>query len=894
MVALYSEIRALLRSPFTTGVAIAGSFLLSQTSAFLGGISPAAAQNIVTDGTLGTPAVAIPITPNGTLNNPAQPNLPALYPNAYIIQEALGQTVGNNLFHSFNRFNLSNGESAVFQSGGTIRNILSRVTGGNASLIDGLIQTQSTNVNLFLINPQGIIFGSNAKLDIGGTGGRGSFVATTTDSLVWGNDPTRQFNARTPGGADSLLTLVGDPSGFLVGQTRPGAIAVNGSQLNVFPNQRLLFLGGDFTQTNGRLSAQGGQVEIAAIAGSGTVGLNLENPAEFGFAIPRSMQRADVLINSGIISTSARDTESGDISIQAKTITVTNSSRLFAETAGAGNAGDIYLFASDSIEVSNQSTLQSIVRSGGVGDGGVVFLRAPGTVSILNGSGLFSVIDEGGSGKFGANGFAGNVFDAVLGRAGKPIVGSVFIAAGSILLSNGSVLNASTAGSGNAGAVLAVAQDSITITNGSAIGSIVLPTANGSAGGVILGASSILIDASSSLTTSTFGNGDAGLILAIASDRITIDGNRSGIFSAVAPGIDQAAGGIVIGAKVLELQNGARISVDNAGSGTAGDIFITGLGVYLNRGARISAITKSGQGGNIQLQVGVLILNNTSNISTEAGTDQAGGNGGNVLITGSTFRFGLDRAFIVSGKPIGNSNIRANAFTGDGGSISILAYKLTDIARRADVSATNDIDASSRFGLNGTVELSVLDIDPERGTVALAGRLTDVTNLIAEGCDSRGKLSLGRLVSTGRGGLPSSPVETLADESVVANWVVVPEKNEPEKNEPEKNQTGDRSTTALQQNSTETTSYAASPDLNAASPTEDLPPFSEDSPQPLQSTFTPAKPVPSAPKNRHPSFEIVEAQGWTVDSDGNVVLVAQASTPELHIPWLLPGTCPTL
>ena len=877
MAAIYREIWELLRSPLGIGVAIAGNILVIQSSVFFGIIDPAAAQNIVTDGTLGTPAGAIPITPNGTLNNPAQPNLPTLYPNAYIIQEALGRTVGDNLFHSFSRFNLSNSESAVFQSGGNIRNILSRVTGGNASIIDGLIQTQSTSVNLFLIKPQGIVFGPNAKLDVGGENGRGSFVATTTDGLIWGNDPTRQFNARTPGGADGLLTLIGDPSGFLVGQTRPGAIAINGSQLSVFADQRLLLLGGDVTMNGGQLLARGGRVEIASVAGAGTVGLNLDNPGDFGFAIPNTMQRADVLVNGGIINTSARDTASGDISIQAKTITITNGSRLFAETAGAGNAGDIYLIASESIEISNQSTLQSIVRKGGVGDGGVVFLRAPETVSILNGSGLFSVIDEGGSGKFGSNDFAGNVFDAVLERAGKPIVGSVFIDAGSILLSNGSVLSASTAGNGNAGAVLAVAKDSITITNGSGIGSIVLPTANGSAGGVILAASSILIDGASRLTTSTLGNGDAGLILAIARDLITIDGNRSGIFSTVAPGVSQTAGAIVIGSNSLVLQNGAKISVDNAGSGSAGDIFITGLGVYLDRGAQISAITKSGQGGNIEFQVGVLILNNNSNISTEAGTAEAGGNGGNIFITGNSFRLGGDRAFIVSGKPIGNSNIRANAFTGNGGSIFILAYKLTDIARRADVTATNDIDASSRFGLSGTVNLSVLDIDPERGTVALTGRLTDVTSLIAEGCDSRGKLSSGRLVSTGRGGLPSSPVETLADETVAANWVAVPERNQASEQQP-----------IPRDVVTASRPEPAELDLESLGNA----PTSEDSPQSVQPTFTSPKPTSPAPQNRQPSFEIVEAQGWEVDADGNVVLIAQAKTAELQIPWLLPGTCP--
>ncbi|MCY7393165.1 MAG: hypothetical protein LH647_17230, partial [Leptolyngbyaceae cyanobacterium CAN_BIN12] len=64
-------------------------------------------------------------------------------------------------------------------------------------------------------------------------------------------------------------------------------------------------------------------------------------------------------------------------------------------------------------------------------------------------------------------------------------------------------------------------------------------------------------------------------------------------------------------------------------------------------------------------------------------------------------------------------------------------------------------------------------------------------------------------------------------------------------------------------------------------------------PQAWQSTFTSPKPVAPAPQNRNPSFEIIEAQGWKVDSDGNVVLVAQTPTTEPQIPWLLPGVCPT-
>ncbi len=115
-------------------------------------ISPttdAFAQNITLDGTLGT---------SGTLTGPN-----------YEIPQSVGQTVGNNLFHSFGKFNLNSNEAAIFQSADNIRNILSRVTGGSPSSIDGLIRTLGSDVNFFLINPSGIIFGENARLDVSGS-----------------------------------------------------------------------------------------------------------------------------------------------------------------------------------------------------------------------------------------------------------------------------------------------------------------------------------------------------------------------------------------------------------------------------------------------------------------------------------------------------------------------------------------------------------------------------------------------------------------------------------------------------------------------------------------------------------------------------------------------------
>ena len=127
-----------------------------------------------------------------------------------------GATRGANLFRSFGEFNVGEGRSVYFTNPAGIENILSRVTGGNPSQILGKLGVLG-NANLFLINPNGIIFGQNASLDV-----RGSFVGTTASAIGFGNQGF--FSATNPS-TPSLLTV--NPSALLFNQIRAASIENN-------------------------------------------------------------------------------------------------------------------------------------------------------------------------------------------------------------------------------------------------------------------------------------------------------------------------------------------------------------------------------------------------------------------------------------------------------------------------------------------------------------------------------------------------------------------------------------------------------------------------------------------------------------------------------------------
>jgi filamentous hemagglutinin family protein len=148
-----------------------------------------------------------------------------------------------------------------FVSTPSIQNILGRVVGGDASIINGLIQVSGSNANLYLMNPAGIVFGAGARLNV-----PASFFATTATGIGFGNN---WFNAT---GSNNYAALNGTPSTFAFTTSQPGSI-INAGSLAVQPGQTITLLGGTVTNT-GEISAPGGQITLSAVPGQSLVRLS--------------------------------------------------------------------------------------------------------------------------------------------------------------------------------------------------------------------------------------------------------------------------------------------------------------------------------------------------------------------------------------------------------------------------------------------------------------------------------------------------------------------------------------------------------------------------------------------------------------------------------------------
>jgi filamentous hemagglutinin family protein len=606
------------------------------------------AQNITLDGTLG---------PAATLTGPT-----------YQIRQDLGQTVGSNLFHSFGKFNLNANETAVFQSAPAIRNILSRVTGGSVSSIDGLIFTQSGAVNLYLINPAGIVFGPNARLDIGSST-RGSFVATTLDAITFPNDS--QFSATNPGTASTLLTIVGDPSGFLASQRTLPPIAATGSILGVYSGQSLLLLGGNITLDNSNVFVnfpQGGRVELGALAGAGVVGLSV-NGNDLQLSLPEQTARADVTINRSAIDVQAED--AGSLGIGARNLDINNSLLLAGIGSGLGTinsqAGDITLNATDTIQIRGASFVNNNVRNRSIGNAGNLIISADNLIVIENSELQLLTRGQGNAGNILINVRDRLLFDQSVasssvqsGAIGNG--GNIRVSTGTLTFTNTARLSVSTRGVGNAGTIDVEVRDRASFDD-SYLSGIVAQEGVGNGGNLSLVAETLYLTNGGQLTATTNGRGNAGNVRVNVRDQIIVDGYNpsaefpSGIFSEVA----------------------------STGIGKGGDIQVSTGSLFINRGAQFFAGTRGiGDAGTIQVTArDIISLNgfdaNTDNVSgLITSADSPTGRSGNIFMAAPTIQItngAQVNAVTASARKGGDITIRANELIVlDGGQVTTTTF----------------------------------------------------------------------------------------------------------------------------------------------------------------------------------------------------------------------------
>ncbi len=649
------------------------------------------AQSITLDGTLGTSA------PIPTFAAPP-------YTTVYDIQQTLGQTVGSNLFHSFSRFNLTATEAAFFRSDASIRTIISRVTGGTASSIDGLIATQSANVNLFLINPAGIVFGPNAQLDVGSST-RGSFVATTVDAITFPGGG--QFSAVNPGNGSSLLTLVGDPSGFLASQRQPGSIVSRGSLLEVYPSQSLVLLGGEIQLNNSVLQAKDGQIGLAGIAGAGVAGGGDVGLTTIGnllsLDISTQTARSDVALNNSILF--VQNQGAGSIALTGRNLDIAGSIALAGiasgQTANRDRPGAIALNATDQIMIRQASILSNSVF-GGVGDGGDIQIQT-GSLQVTDKSFLANFhtgIGKGGNLLITARGsvtFDGGGDDLLQASAttfalqGQGDAGDIRISANQLNLLNGGKLQTSTNRLGNAGQIVLTIQDA-TVLDGTArnplltsgIFSYVGFDGVGRGGNIQLTTASFSVTNGAMVQANTFGQGDGGDITLTIRDTVRLDGavrspvgiGTSSIQSQVSTIATGNGGTIRIATRDLTVTNGAEINVSTLGQGNTGNILIDASNAIAIDGEAADQLTTAtgqtlsfvssigagvygvGNGGIVQLQTRTLTVTNGGDISTVVGGQ---GNAANITILAQD-------SILVSGsaKDGGRSSIASAVNQGEG------------------------------------------------------------------------------------------------------------------------------------------------------------------------------------------------------------------------------------
>jgi filamentous hemagglutinin family protein len=666
---------------------IAGSLLVAVT-AFVGVVLHAGASSaqISLDGTIR------PGAPNGPLTGPD-----------FMIPAEAGATHGNNLFHSFGQFNLQKGEKATFTGSRSIENVISRVTGGTRSFIDGRIDSKTSmpSANFFLLNPSGVLFGVNASLNIGG-----AFHVTTAGCVrAAGENCLRPI-------AGSKLKFFTDPSmtsvlttdapaafGFL-GTAPPSVISVENGKLEVSSGQVLSLVGGDVRITvpvDQGLSLAGGDVKV--------MGTTLTLPGG----------QIQILAGDGAVPNATLAAPGGRIYVESVGRTAGEAPLTMAPDASA-RLGQIALSRKAVIDASGSA-------------GGTVLIRGGGLVmddaSIL----ADTLGDEVG---------AARAIDAWL--------------TGAMELKNGAKIGALTFGEDALGGEIVAQVGSLSLTGGAQIARTSHSLKAGSTGGVkITATDSVTISGKSIAGESSglFSNAFAGETLGgVSVSASSLEMSEGGTISVLS--LDTGASGEIsltgppgrAALRELTVTGGATISSSVVGDALPGRVTVTADSVLLsgrdpraalNRSGILSSSRLDARAGDISLNVGRLTVTNGAVIESGSQVSRQGGNvtvqardsvlvsgGGSVTSQANLTDVGEVRIEPPAGGPaptltIDNGAVRASTRGGgDAGKVTLTVDRL-NLTGGGQIQSSSERNAS---GAGGDVTITAADSVTVKGAAS--------------------------------------------------------------------------------------------------------------------------------------------------------------------------------
>ena len=683
----------------------------------------------------------------------------------FSISHDLGTLSGRNLFHSFTTFSISQGESATFTGPSSIANVISRVTGGETSSIDGLLRSEVGTANFFFINPSGVVFGENAKVDV-----PAAFHVGTADEIRFSDGAV--FSAADPV-ACTLTVAQPESFGFLTPQA--AAISINDAVLEFAPESRVslsagsLEVSGTSLINRAELSALEGEITLLAtgeqtgavsFAGLSEIpwsgNINIENGyIEVDGAISIQGGGINIMTSEIYAGNSGEYDIQGGIGIIAETLDVSGSI-LAAMVIGDGDGGTVTLDVKEDLSLSNGTHVKSqatygngdagdlLIESGSLtldnafirsisylsdaGKAGSVIIAVDGTLEMMNGSDIYNCTLWGadtGDVKINTGSLVMDhskiktatltLFTDTIGDAGDITI----TAENSLQVLNGAHISISTSSQGNGGDTHITADNLIIDGQGTETGIFQDVSSTGSVGTLTVAVTEQLdILNGGMISNSTNGAGDSG-DLKITAGNLTIDGQGyiAGIYND-ARSTGNAGSLTVDVTDQLEILEWGQISNAAVDQGSTGDLYVTATSLSIDGKGSLSAVETGifgdtfieGQAGSIKLEISdqIAIIKGCIIAST-----YGDGNGGTIEIN--------TNKLIIDGKGEDGGISSDSHGEGNGGDIILNVTGYLEIIDSGNISS--EIHGN---GDAGTISITAGNLTIQDGETDGTGRATGI------------------------------------------------------------------------------------------------------------------------------------------------------------------------